>query len=302
MEILSNSRAVQLIPHSDERRDNMPDKNVSHNNQKKIAAINDYSGFGRCSIAVELPIISAMKIQCCPMPTSIFSNHTGFDSFYFKDFTENMLPYMAEWKKLNLKFDGIVTGFLGSHNQIAIVEEFFKNFKTEDNIVVIDPVMGDYGNMYPTYTDETCQEMKKLVKYADILTPNLTEACIITDEPYRPDYSNEELKKIAMKLVVMGPSKIVITGIQRGQYIGNYCYEKNREDYLIKTMKVGTQRSGTGDIFASIIAADAVNGVNFHESVRKASTFIKKCILKAIEMDIPLTDGVPFEELLTTLK
>ena len=253
----------------------MPDKNVSHNNQKKIAAINDYSGFGRCSIAVELPVISAMKIQCCPMPTSIFSNHTGFDSFYFKDFTENMPPYMAEWKKLNLKFDGIVTGFLGSHNQIAIVEEFFKNFKTEDNIVVIDPVMGDYGNLYPTYTDETCQEMKKLVKYADILTPNLTEACIITDEPYRPDYSNDELKKIAMKLVAMGPSKI---------------------------MKVGTQRSGTGDIFASIIAADAVNGVNFHESVRKASTFIKKCILKAIEMDIPLTDGVPFEELLTTLK
>ena len=251
----------------------MPDKNVSHNNQKKIAAINDYSGFGRCSIAVELPVISAMKIQCCPMPTSIFSNHTGFDSFYFKDFTENMPPYMAEWKKLNLKFDGIVTGFLGSHNQIAIVEEFFKNFKTEDNIVVIDPVMGDYGNLYPTYTDETCQEMKKLVKYADILT-----------------------------LVAMGPSKIVITGIQRGHYIGNYCYEKNREDYLIKTMKVGTQRSGTGDIFASIIAADAVNGVNFHESVRKASTFIKKCILKAIEMDIPLTDGVPFEELLTTLK
>ena len=156
----------------------MPENNVSHNNQKKIAAINDYSGFGRCSIAVELPVISAMKIQCCPMPTSIFSNHTGFDSFYFKDFTENMPPYMAEWKKLNLKFDGIVTGFLGSHNQIAIVEEFFKNFKTEDNIVVIDPVMGDYGNLYPTYTDETCQEMKKLVKYADILTPNLTEACM----------------------------------------------------------------------------------------------------------------------------
>lgn len=290
------------MPHLDERRDNMPENNVSHNNQKKIAAINDYSGFGRCSIAVELPVISAMKIQCCPMPTSIFSNHTGFDSFYFKDFTENMPPYMAEWKKLNLKFDGIVTGFLGSHKQIAIVEEFFKNFKTEDNIVVIDPVMGDYGNLYPTYTNETCQEMKKLVKYADILTPNLTEACILTDEPYRPDYSNDELKKIAMKLVAMGPSKIVITGIQRGHYIGNYCYEKNREDYLIKTMKVGTQRSGTGDIFASIIAADAVNGVNFHESVRKASTFIKKCILKAIEMDIPLTDGVPFEELLTTLK
>ena len=167
---------------------------------------------------------------------------------------------------------------------------------------MVDPVMGDYGSMYATYTNEICQEMKKLVKYADILTPNLTEASILTDEPYNAQCSNADLRRIAEKLVSMGPEKIVITGIQRGQYIGNYCFEKDREDYLIKTMKVGTQRSGTGDIFASIVAADAVNGVNFHESVRKASSFIKKCILKAIEMDIPLTDGVPFEELLTTLK
>lgn len=275
---------------------------MSHNNYKKIAAINDYSGFGRCSIAVELPVISALKVQCCPLPTSIFSNHTGFDSFYFQDFTDHMTDYIDEWKKLNLKFDGICSGFLGSHKQIAIVEDFFKSFKTKDNIIVVDPVMGDYGDLYPTYTKETCEEMKKLVRYADILTPNLTEACIITGEPYDVEYSNEELSRIARKLSGMGPDKIVITGIQRGKYIVNYCYEKGKEGYIIKTMKVGTQRSGTGDIFTAIIAADAVNGVDFHESVKKASHFIKKCILKSIEMDIPLTDGVCFEELLTTLK
>lgn len=275
---------------------------MSHNNYKKIAAINDYSGFGRCSIAVELPVISALKVQCCPLPTSIFSNHTGFDSFYFQDFTDHMTDYIDEWKKLNLKFDGICSGFLGSHKQIAIVEDFFKSFKTKDNIIVVDPVMGDYGDLYPTYTKETCEEMKKLVRYADILTPNLTEACIITGEPYDVEYSNEELSRIARKLSGMGPDKIVITGIQRGKYIANYCYEKGKEGYIIKTMKVGTQRSGTGDIFTAIIAADAVNGVDFHESVKKASHFIKKCILKSIEMDIPLTDGVCFEELLTTLK
>lgn len=275
---------------------------MSHNNYKKIAAINDYSGFGRCSIAVELPVISALKVQCCPLPTSIFSNHTGFDSFYFQDFTDHMTDYIDEWKKLNLKFDGICSGFLGSHKQIAIVEDFFKSFKTKDNIIIVDPVMGDYGDLYPTYTKETCEEMKKLVRYADILTPNLTEACIITGEPYDVEYSNEELSRIARKLSGMGPDKIVITGIQRGKYIANYCYEKGKEGYIIKTMKVGTQRSGTGDIFTAIIAADAVNGVDFHESVKKASHFIKKCILKSIEMDIPLTDGVCFEELLTTLK
>lgn len=275
---------------------------MTHNNQKKIAAINDYSGFGRCSIAVELPIISALKVQCCPVPTSILSNHTGFESFFFKDFTDSMQEYINEWKKLDLHFDGICTGFLGSHRQIAIVEGFFESFKTDDNKIIIDPVMGDYGKIYPTYTKETCQEMKKLIKYADIITPNLTEACILTDEEYNVLCSNQDLLRIARKLSDMGPEKIVITGIQRGQFIANYCYEKGKEGYMIKSMKVGTQRSDTGDIFAAIIAADAVNGVNFHESVRKASSFIKKCILKSIELDIPVTDGVCFEELLTTLK
>lgn len=263
---------------------------MSYNNQKKIAAINDYSGFGRCSIAVELPIISALKVQCCPLPTSILSNHTGFESFYFEDFTESMPAYIKEWEKLNLKFDGICTGFLGSHKQIEIVRYFFDIFKTPDNIVVVDPVMGDYGNLYATYTKETCEEMKKLVSYANILTPNLTEACILTGREYNAEYGNEELEIIAKQLSDMGPSKIVITGIVRGAYIANYCYEDGCGGYEIKTTKVGTQRSGTGDIFTAIIAADAVNKVNFHESVRKASQFIKKCIMKSIELEIPVTD------------
>lgn len=276
--------------------------NKNHNNQKKIAVINDISGFGRCSIAVEIPIISALKVQCCPLPTSIFSNHTGFESFFFDDYTDKMTSYMNEWIKLDLKFNGICTGFLGSEKQIRIVEEFLSHFKTKENITIIDPVMGDYGKMYPTYTKETCMEMKKLVRYADILTPNLTEACILTDTQYHGNWSKRELDTLAEKLSSIGPEKIVITGIQQGKYVANFCYEKNKASYMIRTVKVGTQRSGTGDIFTSIIAADAVNGVDFHTSVRKASIFIKKCILKSIELDIPLTDGVCFEELLTTLK
>jgi pyridoxine kinase len=276
--------------------------NKNHNNQKKIAVINDISGFGRCSIAVELPIISALKVQCCPLPTSIFSNHTGFESFFFDDYTDKMTSYMNEWIKLDLKFNGICTGFLGSEKQIRIVEEFLSHFKTKESITIIDPVMGDYGKMYPTYTKETCMEMKKLVRYADILTPNLTEACILTDTQYHDNWSKKELDTLAEKLSSIGPEKIVITGIQQGKYVANFCYEKNKASYMIRTVKVGTQRSGTGDIFTSIIAADAVNGVDFHTSVRKASIFIKKCILKSIELDIPLTDGVCFEELLTTLK
>ena len=148
---------------------------MSHNNQKKIAVINDISGFGRCSIAVSLPIISMLKVQCCPLPTSIFSNHTGFDSFFYEDFTPYMERYINEWEKLNLNFSGICTGFLGSAEQINIVTKFFQKFITKDTIVVIDPVMGDYGKAYPTYTEEMCQNMKNLIQYANILTPNLTE-------------------------------------------------------------------------------------------------------------------------------
>lgn len=274
-----------------------------HNHQNKIAVINDLSGFGRCSLAVAMPIISAMKVQCCPVPTSIFSNHTGFPSFFFDDFTDRLTPYMEEWKKLQLTFSGICTGFLGSREQIQICLQFFKEFASEDTIIIIDPVMGDYGKTYATYTKEMCDEMKKLVEHATIVTPNLTEACILTDTPYHEQkWTQKEIAELALKLGNMGPQKVVITGIPQGDFISNYSYEKGNEGHFQRTQKVGTQRSGTGDIFASIIAADAVNGVEFEVSVKKASKFIKKCIMKSLEMEIPVTDGVCFEEVLHLLK
>lgn len=275
---------------------------MSHNNQKKIAVINDFSGFGRCSIAVALPIISTLKIQCCPLPTSIFSNHTGFDSFFFDDYTDKMPLYINEWKKLGLQFDGITSGFLGSKKQIEIVTQFFKDFKTKENIIIVDPVMGDYGKIYATYTKEMCKEMKKLIQYADIITPNITELCILTDTPYQEKWKISELEKMTEELAEKGPEKIVVTGIVQKEFIANFCYEKGKSPKILRCHRVGTQRSGTGDVFSSIIAADAVNQVPFDKSVKKASNFIKKCILKSIEMDIPVTDGVCFEELLQTLK
>ena len=275
---------------------------MSHNNQKKIAVINDFSGFGRCSIAVALPILSVMKVQCCPLPTSIFSNHTGFPSYFFEDYTSRMVPYMQEWKKQDLHFNGICSGFLGSKEQIEIVKKFFKEFKTEETQIIVDPVMGDYGKPYPTYTEEMCGEMKKLVEFADILTPNVTEACVLTDTPYKEKWKIEEIQEMAEKIHAMGPKKIAITGIVQGGFIANFCYEEGQQPKVLRTHKEGTQRSGTGDIFASIIAADAVNGVPFYKSVKKASDFIKKCIIRSQELDIPLTDGVCFEEVLGKLK
>lgn len=275
---------------------------MAHNHQKKIALINDMSGFGRCSIAVELPIISMLKVQCCPVPTSIFTNHTGFNSFYYTDYTDHMHHYTEEWKKLDLQFDGICSGFLGSEKQIDFVSDFIKAFKTDRTKVIIDPVMGDYGRLYPTYSVETSKRMKQLIPLSDIITPNLTEACIITGHTYHDKWHMKELTALASELSDMGPNKVVITGIIQGGYIANLCFEKGIEPRIIRCEKNGTQRSGTGDVFCSIIAADAVNGVDFHDSVKKATRFVKKCIARSIELDIPTTDGVCFEELLHTLK
>ena len=282
----------------------------SHNQQKKIAVINDFTGFGRCSIAVALPIISTMKVQCCPLPTAILSNHTEYESFYFDDYTEHMEPYIAEWKKLNLKFDGIASGFLGSKQQIEIVENFIKEFRTDETQVLIDPVMGDGGEKYATYTPEMCEAMKMLVSYADILTPNLTEACILTDTPYHSEgWKKIDVQELAEKLHQMGPRKVVITGILQGEFIANYCYDTdeyeqnpNYKGKFMRNHKIGSTRPGTGDIFASIVAADAVNKVPLEKSVRKASAFIKACIQRSMELNIPLTDGVCFEEVLSKLR
>ena len=274
---------------------------TNHNHQKKIALINDYTGFGRCSVAVQLPIISMLKVQCCALPTSIFSNHTGFESFFYTDYTDNMQAYIEEWKKLQLHFKGICTGFLGSAQQIQIVSKFICDFKKEDTIIIIDPVMGDYGKAYPTYTEEMCSQMIELVRYADIVVPNVTEACILTGTPYKEKWTARELLELAEKIGEIGPEKIVITGIPQGSFVANLCYEKEKECKVLRTHRIGTSRSGTGDIFSAILAADAVNGVSFEESVKKASGFIKKCILSSIEREIPLTDGVCFEEHLGSL-
>ena len=274
---------------------------MSHNHQKKIAVINDFSGFGRCSIAGALPLISHLGIQCCPLPTAIFSNHTGFSSYFFEDYTGSMAPYMAEWKKLGLEFEGILTGFLGSVRQIGLVEDFLQDFTTDRTTVIIDPVMGDYGRPYATYTPELCREMKRLVRYADVLTPNLTEACILLDRPYKEKFSEAELEDMAKRLCDQGPEKVVFTGVDRGMYLENYCYERDKRGTAVRTRRADPQRSGTGDVFSSIVAAGVVKGVPFGQCVRAAADFIKRCLIRSSELDIPTTDGVCFEEVIQTL-
>lgn len=274
---------------------------VDHNRQNKIALINDLTGFGRCSAAVQIPVISQLGVQCCLLPTSILSNHTGFADYSFFDFTDHMREHIDQWRSLGLRFKGICTGFLGSADQISIVRDFIDEFGSGRCCVMVDPVMGDNGKPYETYTSEMCARMTELVAHADIITPNLTEACILANVPYDAGISQAKALELAEALCEMGPGRVVVTGIEGTNSVMNACFERGREPFVVETARLGEQRSGTGDIFSAIISADAVNGVEFRQSVTKASKFVGECVAASIELGIPRTDGLAFEEKLHTL-
>ena len=271
--------------------------------QKKIALVNDVTGYGRCSIAVELPIISAMKVQACILPTAILSVHTGFPTYYIDDYTERMKAYIENWKENQLSFDGISTGFLGSVRQIEVVLEFLHLFKKDNTIVIVDPVMGDYGTLYSSYTEELCYGMRRLLPYADVITPNLTEACRLLQQPYPNEgiVSEQELHGMAEELSALGPDKLVITGIHCGDAIGNYVYERHQPPKLLQTKRIGSDRSGTGDIFAGIVSASIVQGRTLEEAVRTAADFIAKAMAYTEQLGLPHNCGLAFEEFLTEL-
>ena len=273
-----------------------------HNTNKKVAIINDFSGFGRCSLTVAMPIVSYLGVQACPVPTAIFSNHTGYDSFYCKDLTEDLTAYIGEWQKLDLHFDGISSGFLGSIYQIDTVIEFIKHFKGDDTKVVVDTVMGDNGKVYPTYTADMCKRLIDLLQYSDVITPNVTEACFLTDTPYKADgWTNTELLQIVNRLHQYGAKQVVISGILDGGNISNaVSCSPNSIEYVTR-QRFGSTRSGTGDIFTAIVLADAVNGVPLYRSVERSADYIRRCIKVTEEYHVPPTDGVCFEEVLHTL-
>lgn len=272
--------------------------------QRKLALVNDLTGYGRCSLAVELPIISALKVQACVLPTAILSVHTGFPSYYLDDYTDRMTPYIESWQTNHVTFDGISTGFLGSARQIDIVLDFITKFKQGATKVIVDPVMGDHGKIYASYTPVMCDEMGRLLGYADVVTPNITEGCQLTGIPYKPEdaWTDRELTEMAEALTAKGPAHVVITGIHRGRQIGNFVYERGQEPQWVWHAVVGHDRSGTGDVFAAIVSAGVVKGEPLVQSVTKAADFIATCLAYTETLGTPPQCGLAFEEFLTTLR
>lgn len=265
----------------------------------RLAMFNDLTGFGRCSTTVSLPVISAMQVQVCPVPTAIFSNHTGFPIHHSDDYTAHLREYLRPWKELGLAFDGIYCGFLGNIEQVRIVEEFLNDFQPE--IFVLDPVMGDHGKPYSSISPDYCEKLKKLLSRATLIIPNLTEACLLTGTPYKEQsWTDYELKDICRKLAALCPGDIVITGLLRNSQYVNYIWQDDHRT-TCTAFKTGGSRPGTGDLFASILVADALHHVELDVSVHKASDFVAKCIAGSEEEGVPVQEGVVFEKYLGEL-
>lgn len=268
------------------------------NKQLSIAIVNDISGFGRCSAAVALPILSAMKIQCGIVPTAVLSNQTEYPDYFMLDFTPYMKKYLEKWKSLQLSFQGIYTGFLGSEKQLAIISDMINEFSF--NNIIVDPVMGDHGTIYDSYTTEMCQSMKQLVSHSTLTTPNITELCLLTDTPYRENITESDIYEMCKMLARTGVGQIVVTGIEKENEIGNAIYENGNFE-IIYGLKILPLRPGTGDVFASILAGGSLHNIPLRKSVMTASEFIRTCLITSARLKIPINDGVCFEEHLEML-
>lgn len=273
---------------------------------KKLAVISDLTGYGRCSMTVALPVISALQVQACPVPTAIFSNHTAFPTWYTDDYTSHIPDYLHGWEQLGLTFDGIYSSFLGSVTQADIVADFIRRQKEHSGNVriIVDPVMGDHGKAYATITPDLCHALRTLVSMADLITPNLTEACLLTNSDYAlyQDAAKDSVRmdELIHKLAALGPKQIVITGIPVQNRLRNLIYDHGCISAYETPVK-GEGRPGTGDLFASIIASCAVRAYPFADAVKLAADFIGICTNASHEAGIPVTEGVCFEYFLSEL-
>ena len=267
---------------------------------KRVAAIHDISGFGKCSLTVALPIISAAGIEVSVLPTAVLSTHTGgFTGFTYRDLTEDMLPITEHWKSLNIRFDAIYTGFLGSFEQLDLVTKFFEAFKTKDNLIMVDPVMADNGTLYGIFSPEFPLGMRKLCEKADIIVPNLTEAALLTGEPYHQGpYSQSYIEDMMKKLSAMGPRKIVLTGVYfNDEELGAATYDAEKEEITYYFEKrIPGYYHGTGDVFGSALLAALLNDFPLNESAAIAVRFTASAIRKTAQAGTDVRFGVNFEQ------
>jgi pyridoxine kinase len=266
---------------------------------KRVAAIHDISGFGKCSLTVALPILSAAGIETSVLPTAVLSTHTGgFDHFTYRDLTDDMAPITDHWKSLGIGFDAIYTGFLGSFQQVDLVTRFFDAFGSDQTLILVDPVMADNGELYKIFSPEFALGMRKLCEKADMIVPNLTEAALLTGEPYRPGpYTQDYIESLLRKLSALGPSQIGLTGVYfNDTELGAATYDASSGavSYAF-AQRIPGYYHGTGDVFGSALLSARLNDFGLDESAALAVRYTASAIRKTAAAGTDVRFGVNFE-------
>ena len=265
---------------------------------KRVLTIQDISCVGKCSLTVALPIISAFGVETSVIPTAVLSTHTAFSGFTFRDLTCDMNDIVDHWKKEKISFDAIYTGYLGSFEQLEIVSDIFDKFKTENNFILVDPVMADNGKLYTGFTPDFAKAMAKLASKADIIVPNLTEASFMLDIPYvASGYSEEYIKSVLIKLTNLGAKKAVLTGIsfEMGK-LGVYGYDSEKSEFFsYYNKRIPKSFHGAGDVFASSLCGALSIGKNLDDALKISVDYTVESIKKTIENPNHNWYGVEFE-------
>lgn len=265
---------------------------------KRIVTIQDISCVGKCSLTVALPIISAMGVEAAILPTAVLSTHTMFQGFTCKDLTDQVEPIAKHWKKENFEFDAVYTGYLGSFEQIDLMKNFFDAFKTDSNILFVDPAMADNGKLYPAFDEAFAKHMATLCAKADIIVPNITEAAFMTGMEYRTEYNEEYVKEMLARLCDLGAKISILTGVsfEEGK-TGVMGYDKEKDEYYYYSHdKHPVSYHGTGDIFSSTCVGAMMNGMDWKDAVAVAADYTAECIRVTLEDPAKPWYGVNFEE------
>lgn len=271
----------------------------------RIAAVHDLCGYGKCSLGVAIPVLSAAGCDVCPVPTGLFSSHTAFPGWYMHDTTGILDDYLKAWEGINVQIDAIYSGFLGDAKQVEIIEGLYKKYPKA--IKFVDPVMADHGAVYPTYTPELCDAMKKLASQADVLTPNLTEAAIILGEPIGDAWegvniTNSVAHDKIKKLLATGAKNVVLKGIHRTgeNKIHNFIAGEAVDGIVEVTNEyVDYMLHGTGDVYASCVLAGIMKGKSLVDSVEFAGNFVHDAMLVSGKQPNFKERGVSFETILS---
>lgn len=274
---------------------------------KRTAVINDISGFGKCSLTAAIPILSVLGVECCPLVTAVLSNQTGYKSWHCTDLTDEMPKHLNEWKKLGYKFDSVLTGYMTGEKQADVIINAVKRFKSEGSLIVVDPVMADDGRLYSTYSKELCKKVIKLASLADIITPNLTELCILSQTSYKEltSHCNEEdypllVAEAAKKLLSDTLRTVIVTGVHYSNSICNIIVDCDVPT-VIKSENYPGSYSGTGDIFSSVVCGEITKGMSVDYAVRTACKLIERALRDTVREGTDRNDGIAFEKHLGVL-